>query len=481
MTWIASTLAKAAVGAAVLAGVSCKLGPEYVRPAVPQPRAFPQQEGPAGAASVADQAWWRVFEDPALQALVNQALARNQDLQIATARVEQARGQAFIAGAGLLPSISAVGDIFYGKGSLPAIVPPTGRAIAILDGGLTMSWELDLWGRLRRLREGAIAAYQASVDDQRGVQIMLISDVAQAYFRLRTFDRQLEVSKATVDIRRQTLQLTEERLRGGKASGLDVARAAALVAGAIAAAVQSQQSTVETEHLLAFLLGEGPRPIPRGASVAVLAVPDRIPIGLPSALLDRRPDIRAAESRLRAANAQIGVAVASFLPQVSLTGAFGAATLDLGRMAAMSSTVYSVGAQASLLAPILQGRELRGQLRVSKAQWQELKAGYERSAVNAFREVADALAAHRYQRELRTAREEQVAQLSRATALAEDRYRGGVSDYLDLLSAQQDLFAAQLQLAQAQGEQLIALVQLYRALGGGWTITPDTAPATAAR
>ena len=399
---------------------------------------------------------------------------------IATARVQQARGQAYIAGAQLMPSISGISDLSYGKGALPSfpgfVVP---RASALLDAGGTLSWELDLWGRLRRLREQAIANYQASVDDRRGVQIMLVGDVAEAYFRLRTFDRQLEVSRATVESRRQFLLLTEERLSGGKASGLDVARAAALVAGAQAEAVQSQQALVQAEHLLAYLLGQAPRPIPRGSSVAVLAVPDRIPVGLPSSLLERRPDIRAAEQRLRAANAQIGAAVASFLPQVSLTGALGVATNDFGRTTRSTGSVYSIGGQASLLAPIFQGRELRGQYRVSEAQWEEFKAMYQQAAVNAFREVADALAAHRYQRELRAAREEQVAQLARATSLAEDRYRGGVADYLELLTAQQDLFAAELQLAQAQGDQLIALVQLYRALGGGWTTTAKNAASNA--
>jgi multidrug efflux system outer membrane protein len=442
--------------AALLAG--CAVGPKYQRPQVTPPPNFRQLQEPS-VTSLADQAWPEVFKDPVLQQLVRDAIRNNYDLRIAAIRVEQARATARIDASGLYPQINLTGSIVREQ------APPYG-IINAASVAPQLSWEIDFWGRLRKERDAGRYQFLASEEGRRGVLVSLIAQVTGGYFTLRELDLQLQIARDTVGTRQHTLDLFNKLKLAGVNSGLDIAQAEADLAAAESSVPDLERQIVLQENSLRLLLAEPPGEITRGILLTDQYVPPDVPAGLPSALLERRPDIREAEESLRSFNELVGVARADFFPQISLTGLLGITSSELTGLAGGSFLGYSGG--ASLLAPIFEGGRLRGQYDLARQQWEESKANYEQSVQNSFREVADALIQMQKLRELRTVQERQVDALSRALHLSTIRYTGGLSSYLDVLDSQRGLFAAQIALAQTRGNQLLALVDLYRALGGGW-------------
>jgi multidrug efflux system outer membrane protein len=440
---------------AILAG--CAVGP-YQRPQVAPPPNFRQLQEPTSA-SLADQAWSEVFKDPVLQQLVRDAIRNNYDLRIAAIRVEEASATARIDASGLYPQISVAGSIAREQ------VPPYG-IINAASVAPQLSWEIDFWGRLRKEREAGHYQLLASEEGRRGVLVTLIAQVASGYFTLRELDLQLQIARDTVGTRQHTLDLFNKLKLAGVNSGLDIAQAEADLAAAESSIPDLERQIVQQEDSLRLLLAENPGEITRGTLLTDQYMPPDVPAGLPSALLERRPDIREAEASLQSFYALIGVARGNFFPQISLTGLLGIASSQLTGLAGGSGLAYSGG--ASLLAPVFEGGRLRGQYDLARQQFEENKATYEKSVQNSFREVADALIQTQKLRELRVVQERQVDALSRALHLSTIRYTGGLSSYLDVLDAQRGLFSAQIALAQTRGGQLLALVDLYRALGGGW-------------
>jgi multidrug efflux system outer membrane protein len=462
----------------LLAAAGCTLGPDYARPAVPTPAAW---RGPAeGAGSLADLAWWDLFRDEALQALVGEALEANKDLRLAVARVDEARAQLGVTRSGQFPQLDANGQVATRRSSEVG-APPLPAGVDAESGQfrttLDLAFELDLWGRLRRATEAARAELLATEEARRTVVLTLVSDVAQAYFEILDLDRELDVARRTVASRRASLDLLRLRFREGLTAELDVRRAEAELASAAATVPDLERRLAQTEHRLSVLLGRNPGTVARGRPLEDQPAPPEIPAGLPSALLERRPDIRQAEQRLVAANARIGEARAAFFPQVTLTGLFGVESAELGDLFTGPARVWSLGPRVTL--PLFNAGRNRARLEAAEARRTQALVQYEQAVQQAFREVEDALVAHRKARETRLEQEAQVAASRRALDLAELRYRNGLATYLDVLDAQRRLFSGELALAATRRAQLVALVQVYKALGGGWT--PEAAPRGADR
>lgn len=436
----------------------CAVGPKYKRPATEPPPSFRQLQEP-GTASLADEAWWEIFQDDVLQQLVRQAIQNNYDLKIAAIRVEQARATVRIAGAPLYPQVNLAGSLDRTKN--PPFSPIVSASLAP-----QLSWEIDFWGRLRKERDSGRFELLASEEGRRGVLIELIATVASGYFTLRELDLQLQIARDTVTTRQKTLDLFNKLKQAGVNSGLDIAQADADLSAAQASIPDLERQIVQQENSLRLLLAQTPGEIPRGKLLTDQYLPPDVPAGLPSALLERRPDVRQAEASLQSFNALVGVARANFFPQISLTGLLGIASAQLTGLSGATAGTYSVG--SSLTAPIFQGGRLRGNYQLAQQQYEESKVSYEKSVQNSFREVADALVQYQKLRELRVIQERQVTALERSLHLSSIRYSGGLSSYLEVLDAQRGLFSAQIALAQTKGGQLTALVELYRALGGGW-------------
>jgi outer membrane protein, multidrug efflux system len=472
---------------ALLAG--CAVGPDYRRPEVRMTDSFRDQVKPADARSFADLPWWAIFEDDVLKGLIIEALQNNYDLRIAAARVEQARAQAGITKAQAYPRLEAGLGAAYGRGNfLPGQTTPTFGSLlpqpraAQFNLTASFSWELDLWGKFRRNSEAAVAQFLATDDGRRGVIVSLIAEVATSYVVLRQLDAQLEIANATVANYAKTLELYSARLQGGTGSRLEVASGRAQVNDAQATALDLQRQITDQENQLSFLLARPPGPVPRGKTLTDLDVPPDIPPGLPSSLLERRPDVHQAEEQLIAANALIGVAKANFFPSFSLTGIAGLATPDLTKLFNGPSFLWSAGGGATWLAPLLQGAQLRGQYDAAWAGWQQAEAFYEESVLNAFQEVATSLNDTAALKPVLDQRESQVKSLTEAVDLAIDRYQGGISSYLEVTTNQNSLFPAQLNLAAVRAQRYLALISLYRGLGGGWQLPKDqtSAPSTGA-
>jgi multidrug efflux system outer membrane protein len=462
---------------ALLFGAGCLVGPNYERPLVVTPPNYRDQAPTRDPASIADLPWWQVFKDPELVAFIGEALQNNRDLRTTMAVVEQARALARVQKAQIYPALGADGAAGYQRGNI--ILPtenPTGQAVYTLDA--TFSWELDIWGRIRRGTEAAVAQYLATEEGYRAATVSLVADVALAYIQLRQLDAQLDVARRTVVNYQRTLQLYEDRLAGGAGNRLTVTTGRALVYGAEATRRDFQRLIVRQENLLSLLLGRPPGPITRSKAMPTLHATGSVPAGLPSTLVERRPDVLAVEQRLVAANAQIGVAKADFFPRFNLTALAGFASPDLTQLFNPSkSFVWSAGGSVSWLAPILQGDALRGQAEAASAQWEQTKNQYEQTVLTAFREVADALEDVRLLDGIVEQREAQVTNLTDSVALAEDRFFGGVSSYLEVTTTQNELFPAELDLAATRAQRTAAFVNLYRALGGGWQLPPPETPA----
>ena len=459
------------MAAALLA--SCSFAPKYERPQTDPPAAWRVPDAEAG--SLADLAWWQVFQDETLQDLIRIALAENKDLQIAVTRIAQARAEAGIVNAALFPQIGASGSAArekYSERTYPQLRAPfTNNDFAL---GANAAFELDLWGRLRNATAAARANLLATEDAQRTVVITLVSDVAQAYFELRAFDQDLAVALRTRDTRAESLRIVKSRYDRGIASELDFAQAQRQYEGAVAAIPLIEKQIAATENRLSILLGRNPGAVARGIALAAQPVPPEVPAGLPSTLLEQRPDLRAAEQRIIQANARIGEARALYFPRIALTGDFGYASQSLSDLFTGPARVWQ-GA-AGFTVPIFDAGRISSTVDLAKARQEEAILRYQQSVQQAFREVDDALIAYRKTRESRDAQVRLVDAAQRTFTAAEKRYLHGVSSYLEVLDAQRELFDAELALTQTQLGELVAVVQLYRALGGGWS--PEEADVT---
>ena len=466
----------------VLAG--CAVGPEYHRPPMTTPEAFrgetapgteaaPGTRTPAGAgapetASLADRSWWEIFPDETLQSLIDEALKNGYDVRLAAARVAEARAAAGIARAEYFPAIQGEAGWFHGRGSEFTSLFTETEGLYTANVGL--SWELDLWGRIRRLNEAALAQYMASENARRGVLLSLVSDVAASYFQLRALDTELGIAERTAASFRETHDLFQRRYEAGTASTLETSSAAASLATTLSTIPDLRRQIAEEENHLALLLGRNPGDVPRGAALDDQILPPEIPAGLPADLLKRRPDLLQAEQELVAANAEVGVAVAEFFPTISLTGVFGGVAPQVSELFGKGKT-WSVG--AGLLTPVFQGRRLKNQHRAALARWEQAKVRYERDVTNAFGEVSTALVAYRELAGVEAEQAHAVASYQQSVELANERYLSGLSDYLEVLLAQRQLFPAENALARTRYDRLAVLVQLYRALGGGWRLPDD--------
>jgi multidrug efflux system outer membrane protein len=467
-------LAVTVVTSIVAAGCTT-VGPNYKRPPVtvpdtfrgqaaePQPTASPGDEKQP-AASLGDEEWWEVFQDEELQALVRAALERNFDLRVAVARVLEAEAQVGITHADELPNATA-GASVLGQRFPAALFGSTRNVGAVLLQG-SASWELDVWGQLRRATEAARAQLLATEWGRRAVVTTLVSQVADAYFGLRALDLELDVSKQTLETRQESLRLTQVREQGGATSLVDVRQAEQLVYTATGEIATLERQIEQQENFIRLLIGELPAPVTRGRALTDQPHAAEVPAGLPSSLLERRPDIQRAEQQLVAANAQVGVARAAYFPQISLTGSGGFESAALSALFAGTSAIWSAALGA--VQPVFTGGRIRSQVELAEARRQEALVTYQQSIQQAFREVSDALVGYRKLREFRVQQELLLASARDGRRLADIRYQGGATSYLEVLDADTRLFEAELGLAQAQLSELAALVEIYRALGGGW-------------
>ena len=465
--------------AAGLAG--CAIGPDYKRPALTPPEQF---RGPSAAetTSLADLPWWEVFGDPALRALIQEALAGNYDLRIAAERVQQARAQSMIARAAFFPAIGYQGTAQRSKGFEAFLGINSDRLDSsgsnLFVGALQATWEIDVWGAIRRSNEAAVAELLATEEGRRAVLLSLVSAVAQAYFELIELDTRLVISRQATAAYQGIYDLFKDRLDYGVVSQLQTSRAEGSLAAAAATIPEVESQIAAKENQISTLLGRNPGPIPRGTPLfAQRAVPS-VPAGLPSALIERRPDLLKAEQQLVAANAQIGVAKADFLPKLSLTGMLGKASPELSAITAGSSTIWSIA--AGLTGPIFQGGRILGNYRAVVSIWKQARLQYEQAAITAFQEVATNLTALDKLASAETEQARSVAALEKSVQLATDRYLYGLASYYEVLEAQEHLFPAQNTQAGMRLNRLLAYVQLYKALGGGWNVKDPEMPPTAA-
>jgi multidrug efflux system outer membrane protein len=457
---------------AALAG--CAVGPDYQRPAVDAPAAYrtaaSDTNAPAGTNTFADLGWWAVFGDPQLTSYISDALTNNWDIKIMASRVLQAEAALRIARSQFFPTVSAGGDLVTSRASqngstpIPAGVNPQQGYGDVFVG--MSAYEVDLWGKLRRANEAARARYLATQDAQRTVRQTLVAQVATAYLALLELDYELDIARRTYQVRTNSLVLTAAREKGGVAALQDVVQAKILVYGAESSIVNIQRQREQQENALCILLGRNPGSVHRGEGFTNQQVRAEVPVGLPSSLLERRPDLRLAEQELVAANANIGQAKAAFYPQLTLTGFYGFQSVALSDLFTGASRTWQFGPAVTV--PLFTGGRLRANLRITQAQYEEALATYQKTVQNAFREVSDGLIAYQGTREF-AVRQEQRTQANReAAGLANIRYDGGVTSYLEVLYSEQELFTAELNLAQARLNELLSVVQLYRALGGGW-------------
>ena len=455
------------LSAALLAS-GCTVGPNYKRPAVSMPGSYRgagfDEETKTQLAALGDQKWWDIFQDEQLRTLVHTALDQNYDLRIAASRVLEARAQLGITRADQFPTLGAgagIGDARLAQAKfLPVFETSTGQANVSAD------WQIDFWGKYRRATEAARASLLASEWARREVVSTLVANVASAYFQLRSFDLQLEISKRTLNSRQESLRLTRILSDGGSTSLLDVRQAEQLVFTASAEVPVLEQQIEQQENFLSILLGQNPGDIPRGQTLTQQRQFPDVPAGLPSSLLERRPDIQQAEAQLVAANAEIGVARAAYFPQISLSGAGGFQSSALSSLFSGPAGAWSFG--ASLTQPIFTGGRLRSEVRLAEARHQTAVLFYQQSIQGAFRSVSDALVAYHKTREFRAQQELLFRSAEDAARLSHMRYTGGVTGYLEVLTNETNAFSGELGLVQARLNELLALVQLYQALGGGW-------------
>jgi multidrug efflux system outer membrane protein len=448
---------------------SCAMGPNYKRPVVQVPATYNGPPAPASS-SVADLSPFDLFHDPTLTELLKTALAQNNDLSIAAERVLEARAQFGIARSNQFPSVDATGQFNASRtssiGSYTFIPPGTDLSSSFTQAGFVLSWEIDLWGRVRRLTESARAQYLASEEARHGITATVIADVTTNYLNLLELDQELEIAQHTREIGEQGLKLTEVRHQRGAATGLDVRQAEELLYTATAQIAATERLRGETENALSLLLGRNPSAVPRGKKLIELADAAQIPAGLPSRLIERRPDIREAEDTLIAANAQIGAAKALYFPQISLTSFLGGQSRSLSSLFTGPARQWTIVPAADL--SIFNAGRLRNNVRYVQATQREMVIAYRKAIQNGFREVSDSLVDHQKNLEQRQQQELFVNALQDADRLSQVRYKGGLDSYLQVLDVQRNLFQGELTLARLRRDELASVVELYRALGGGW-------------
>ncbi len=461
------------IAASLLAG--CAVGPNYKRPAAAAPPSFrgvvtPPSNDPT---SIADTKWFDLFQDDVLKQLVSTALQDNFDLRIAAERVLEARAQLGITRSELFPTVNGTGQFTTNRTSqIGQFRLPAGSGffgdVSYTQAGFTLGWELDVWGRIRRLTEAARAQYLASEEARRGVVTTLVSDVSSVYFQLRELDLELDIARKSRGIAENGLRLTTVRRNRGVATGLDVHQAEQFLYIATSQIAAIERAIAQTENAINLLLGKSPGGVARGKALNDFTIPALVPPGLPSSLLERRPDIRAAEQNLIAANARIGAAKAQYFPQITLTGFLGAQSRALTDLFTGPGRSWNFAPAAAL--PIFNAGRLRSNVRLTEALERESLIGYQRAVQSSFREVSDALIGYHKTGEQRAQQELLVTALSETERLSTLRYRGGLDSFLQVLDAERNLFQGQLLLAQLRREELLAIVQLYRALGGGWQV-----------
>jgi outer membrane protein, multidrug efflux system len=459
------------IAVSVLTAAACTVGPDYTRPPVAAPDAFrgrPADDVPAStAASLGDARWWDVFQDDALQSLVRAALQQNDDVRLAAARILEAQAQLGITRADQWPNVAATAGV-VGQRPAAALGFPA-RNIGAIQAQGSVAWELDFWGRYRRATEASRAQLIASEWGRRAVVTTLVSQVASAYFDLRALDLELDISRRTLASRQESLRLTQVREQGGVTSLLDVRQAEQLVYAATAEIATLERQIEQQENFISVLLGNNPGPIARGRALTDEPHPPEVPAGMPSALLERRPDIQQAEQQAIAANAQIGVAKAAYFPQIPLTGSGGFESTALSTLFTGASAIWSAAVTATQ--PVFTAGRTRSQVALAQARRDEAVITYQHVIRQAFREVSDALVGYRKVREFREQQALLFASAQDARRLTQIRYEGGAASYLEVLDADTRMFDAELGLAQAELNELAALVEIYRALGGGWQPT----------
>jgi multidrug efflux system outer membrane protein len=460
--------------ALLLAG--CAVGPNYRRPDVKAPETFPIQPAvPAPAAGtaprdLADVAWWDIYQDDRLKELVHQSFTAGYDARIAAARVAQAEAIAAQVHGQRYPGIGYAANGDRGRNAILGNPTPSGNGSITngFDAYLGAAWELDLWGRVRRLDESARARYLATAEAQRDIWLSLVSQVATAYFELLELDEELAIAQQAAQSYGESLRLFNQRLQGGIASRLETSSAEAAMAASAARMAALERQVVIKENQLGALLGQNPGHVARGVKLSDQKLPPEIPAGLPAQLLERRPDVRQAEENARAANANIGVTIGGFLPKIGLSAIFGGVSPELDNVMTSKAQLWSVG--ANVTGPLFQGGGLHGQYDQAKAAWEEAKLEYQQTALNAFVEVADALVSRQKLAEERVQQERAVRAYDEAVKISQRRYASGNAGYFEVLQAQQLLFPAEATLAQTRRDELISVIQLYKALGGGWNL-----------
>jgi multidrug efflux system outer membrane protein len=462
---------------------ACSVGPNYKRPAANVPSAYRGALAPEAAASestrtppsaatrggsasvsLGEEKWWEVFQDQELQGLIRTALRNNYDARIAATRVLEAQAQLGITRADQLPSVNVGGNVTSLRN--PKVGPIPGYEITQGQVSASVDWNVDFWGRYRRATEAARAILLANQWAQREVIATLVANVASSYFQLRQLDLELEISKRTLGSRQDSLDLTKTLEEHGINSMLDVRQSEQLVYTAAAEIPDLERQIEQEENAISILLGNNPGDVPRGLKLTEQPHAPEVPVGLPSSLLERRPDIREAEENLVAANAQIGVARAAYFPQISLTGTAGYESAALTNLFTGPAGLWTL--VGSVTQPIFQGGRLKSNVRLAEAQHEQLLLTYQQSIQGAFRDVSNALIAYRKFREFRIQEQHLVESAQDAARLSQTRFKAGATDYLEVLTNETNSFSAELALAQAQGNELNALVQLYQALGGGW-------------
>jgi len=448
----------------------CMVGPNYRRPKVATPAIFRGPSGAAQQASFADLPWWEIFKDETLKDLVKTSLANNYDLAVAVARVEQARQVAAEARSQYFPAINYSSAITYGHNQFVSS-PASNLAGAqgFLLGVVGATWEVDIWGKIRRQNEGARAQYFATEEARRGVMLTLVSEVSQAYFELLGLRLQLEIARETKQSFAATLKLFTESLQGGVGNVLQTSRAAAALATAASNIPELERQIALKENQISVLMGKNPGLIESKVKLLEEVIPPEVPAGLPSALLERRPDVLSAEQTVRYASAQIGVAKSAYFPAIGLTTFFGKLSTPLSDITSAGTNAWSLGANAA--GPIFQGGGLKAQKRQAVAFWEQAKVQYLQTALNAFRDVSDALISREKYEATRVEQAQAVQAYQNAVGYALKRYVDGFSSYFEVLEAQQQLYPAQLALAQTEINRRLVIVRLYKALGGGWNLT----------
>jgi multidrug efflux system outer membrane protein len=474
----AAIVAIAALLAAALA--ACTVGPDYTRPALDLPAGW--RMGPAEASEISNAAWWEGFRDPALSRLLADSIAGSLDLKAALARVDQARAQVGLARSALFPQVGADASgqrLRPSRNTFQGVFIPSGQQdYNNYDLDLSASYEIDVWGRLRRATEAARAQLLASEEGRRTVVLTLVTNMADAYVQLLALDDELAVTQRTLESRREVLRLQKSRFEGGVAPESDMRQAESQYQIAAAEVPSLQRQIAQQENLINVLAGRKPGPVERGHTINELAFPP-VPAGLPSDLLVRRPDVRQAEQQLIAANANIGVARAAFFPRISLTGFLGFQSEQLAQLARSSSLAWTAG--AGLTQTLFSGGALRSQVELAQARQRELVADYQGAVISALRDVNDALIARTTLEQQRAEQDKNVAALTRLLKLAQRRYQEGAAIFLEVATAEQSLFDAQISLDTVRAQLFQSYTGLYRAIGGGWIDTAEALTPQAAR